>query len=660
MHEVLKAVNKIVGKGDPIVMTGMTCSGKSTVLGTLAKNDIVKALLWFREGLVQGRTTNVSATITDYAKIPEDKLIMIAELPLVTIADCNDDNLFLGQILYDAESNYKDERAGYRTLLNMLSSPIEGTLAYRIADIDTDRINEILMKFDRSSLAAIYSEVLVRVPRGKKERVSLFTELLSERKEFSEVIEEFWDLIVSFLNEEIKDLSIKLENNGAMVEMKPDGGYRFTAILGEEEFRNGFVKAILQNEHTANVSFVYRGEDYIFENDKSCVFTVVEESGLAIRCIRLIDTRGLFCDIGGIVEQEAERIIDLLSEYSSDKLIVTVNSHTYGVSQRGYDAICQAFERAPRKLDVYVLFTHWDSHLRRTISEAVRRGASLRTGLLNAIDEQQKVIDVFKGYAVFLDSLEFYRAAFSDDGIVGDMLDEMGILYPDTLSNLFKDLATKSDTKYRIYGKLDDLVYLPDTKQRSTTIFASLVTERNGERFSTSEIRDCIDSWLNAGDRHVAYRSVDGYVYRAYMTDFIQKIRNYASICMTGLQITTADYKLADGLVEYLARKNNVAHELARMIGREAYSEGFLSSKKFRSQYDRFSDMLQYTQDMCLTGRFKSILSDAIGVCIQRFIDSKCIVVENEVHTQLGKLPCTEDDFSKKDVVECHAFDLMV
>lgn len=232
MHEVLKAVNKIVGKGDPIVMTGMTCSGKSTVLGTLAKNDIVKALLWFREGLVQGRTTNVSATITDYAKIPEDKLIMIAELPLVTIADCNDDNLFLGQILYDAESNYKDERAGYRTLLNMLSSPIEGTLAYRIADIDTDRINEILMKFDRSSLAAIYSEVLVRVPRGKKERVSLFTELLSERKEFSEVIEEFWDLIVSFLNEEIKDLSIKLENNGAMVEMKPDGGYRFTAILG--------------------------------------------------------------------------------------------------------------------------------------------------------------------------------------------------------------------------------------------------------------------------------------------------------------------------------------------------------------------------------------------------------------------------------------------
>ena len=68
---------------------------------------------------------------------------MIAELPLVTIADCNDDNLFLGQILYDSESNYKDECAGYRTLLNMLSSPIEGTLAYRIADIETDRINEI-------------------------------------------------------------------------------------------------------------------------------------------------------------------------------------------------------------------------------------------------------------------------------------------------------------------------------------------------------------------------------------------------------------------------------------------------------------------------------------------------------------------------------------
>ena len=464
----------------------------------------------------------------------------------------------------------------------------------------------------------------------------------------------------SFLNEEIKDLSIKLENNGAMVEMKPDGGYRFTAILGEEEFRNGFAKTIPQNEHTTNVSFVYRGEDYIFKNDKRDVFTVVEESGSAIRCIRLIDTRGLFYDIGGIVEQEAERIIDLLSEYSSDKLIVTVNSHMDGVSQRGYDAICQAFEQAPRKLDVYVLFTHWDSHLRRTISEAVRRGASLKTGLLNAIDEQQKVIDVFKGYAVFLGSLEFYRAAFSDDGIVGDMLDEMGILYPDTLSNLFKDLATKSDTKYRIYGKLDDLVYLPDTKQRSTTLFASLVTERSSERFSTSEIRDCIDSWLNAGNYHVVYRSVDGYVYQAHVTDFVQKIRTYTSMCMKGLQITAADSRLVNGLMDYLVRKNKVAHEVARMIGREAYIEGFLSNKGFRSQYDRFRDMLQYTQDMCLTGRFKSILSDAIGVCIKHFIDSKCIVVENEVRTQLGKLPCTEDDFSKKDVVECHAFNLMV
>lgn len=658
MHEVLKAANKIVGKGDPIVMTGMTCSGKSTVLGTLAKNDVVKALLRFREGLVKGYTTNVSATITDYAKIPEDKLIMIAELPLVTIADCNDDNLFLGQILYDAVSDYKDECAGYRTLLNLMSNPREGTLAYRIANIDTDRINEILMKFDRKSLATVYSEALVMVPRGREERVSLFTELLFRKKEFSEVIEEFWDLIVSFLNEEIKDLSMKLEDNGAIVEVKPDGGYKFTMILGEAEFRNGFAKDILQNEHTSNVSFVYRGEDYIFEGDNRDVFTVVEDSGLVIHCIRLIDTKGLFYDIGGIVEQEAERIIDLLSEYSSDKLIVTVNSYTDGVSQRGYDAICKMFERAPRKLDVYVLFTHWDRHLRRTITDAIRRSASLRTGLLNAIDEQQKVIDEFRGYAEFLGSLEFYRAAFSDDGTVGDMLDEMDILYPATLSNLFNELASKSDTKYRIYGNPDDLVYLPDTKQRSTTIFASLVTERNGERFSASEIRDCIDSWIKAGDRHVAYRSVDGYVYRAYMTDFIQKIRNYASVCVTGLRITAADYRLVDGLMEYLVRKNNVAHEVARMIGREAYNEGFLSSKEFRPQYDRFSDMLQYTQNMCFTGRFKSILSDAIRVCIQRFIDSKCIVVENEVRTQLEKLPCAEEDFSRKDVVECHAFDL--
>ena len=87
-------------------------------------------------------------------------------------------------------------------------------------------------------------------------------------------------------------------------------------------------------------------------------------------------------------------------------------------------------------------------------------------------------------------------------------------------------------------------------------------------------------------------------------------------------------------LKTYLSFNQNVGREVAKLIGAEAYANGFIKSLGFKYQYDRFSDMIQYTQNnyfmaknIHFTQAFATCLSTAIKACIQDFVDAKCIFV---------------------------------
>jgi site-specific DNA recombinase len=74
--------------------------------------------------------------------------------------------------------------------------------------------------------------------------------------------------------------------------------------------------------------------------------------------------------------------------------------------------------------------------------------------------------------------------------------------------------------------------------------------------------------------------------------------------------------------------------EVAKLIGLAAYREAFEKKTCFRYQYQRFEDMIQYTQDNYFTAKnidytdaFAKCLTTAIADCITDFVDAKCIVV---------------------------------
>jgi hypothetical protein len=87
-------------------------------------------------------------------------------------------------------------------------------------------------------------------------------------------------------------------------------------------------------------------------------------------------------------------------------------------------------------------------------------------------------------------------------------------------------------------------------------------------------------------------------------------------------------------LMTFLLTQQNVGREVAKLIGKEAYTEGFIRGEEFKYQYERFIDMLQYVQNnyfstdtINFTQKFEYCLIEAVKNCIRDFVDAKCIIV---------------------------------
>lgn len=683
-NEVMEAVGRIEGKGDPIVAAGTTGSGKSAVEEASASHPVVQALLRIREASGKGSVTKASAIATDYEMIPKDKLIMLAELYPKTIAECSDDNELLGNVLYSGAKDYfnnQDENLYKKkldkALTNLLKHPANDSLGYKLKDIVADKYNElmkVILKFDISQVMIIYNEMLAKTSKKGQKGSRVFIELLSSREAFREIIAEFWKLVIDFINQEVQELRDKLESNGAVVKVNPEGGYKFTAILGEEDINSEIAKILLKSEEgskeylLSNVSLIYRGADYIFDVENKEALTVAEIGDRKIHCIRIIDTQGLFHSTGVKAKDESERIIDLLSEFHSTKLLLVVNSFVTDTVKDGYDAISMMLQEVNRDIEVYILFTHWDEYLKSfanqsgtvqsgTVSRFSRRSSiDWSEKYEGALDEQQKVVARFKAAVDDNTSkkkpkiIKDYRAAIlSEDGSkMEDVLECKGIQYPDALKLLFTDMieqAKENRNKYRVFEGLEESVSIDSSKfgkQNISSLYSNLVNECKNLKLYASTVRACNRKWINAGNVHEAHVVANDYGFQTITTRFVQEIRNYAMNFVKKLDVDVKIYlqnqdneeQFVTDLMAYLATQQNAGREVAKMIGSESYSEGFVRAKEFKYQYERFTDMIQYAQDnyfiadtIYFTEKFEKCLIAAAKKCIRDFVDSKCIVV---------------------------------
>lgn len=681
INEKMKdALAKVEGKGDPTVVAGTTESGKTTTMNALAKSEDVQALLEIREASGKGSTAEESIIATDYDEIPEDKLIMIANLCQKKMADCNDDNEFLANAIYSAAKDYAknpDDKLYIakmsKALANALDHPANESLAYKLKDMteeDFNAMHHILSEFSIEEVMLIYNEMLAKNPKKGQKGVHIFIELLSARTSFAPSIQKFWEFVVELINRDVEELKSELRKTGAEIEVLNDDVCKFTTILGIEDADSKIVETLLKSEDgskeylLSDISLIFRGADYLFDVKNVDLLTVSECDGKKIHSLRFIDTQGLFHATGVKTKDETERIIDILSTYHSNKLLLVVSSFVTDTVKDGYEAIRLMLKESNRNIEIYVLYTHWDEYLKNfsqqnnKISKFSRGKASVNwnTKFAEATDKQSILSADFKSCLASNTSKNkpeikgFYRASIllDPDSTMEDVLDENKITYPEALHGLVEqilDEQAKIGPKHRVLAGIEGCFSIDIEKlgkQNISSLYDNLVVECKGLKLYASTVRACIRKWCGSGTVHDANVAENDNGFKEIHTNFVREIRNYAMSFINKLNIEadklvtdSSDIKkFADDLIQYLSLNQNLGREVAKLIGLAAYREGFEKKTCFRYQYQRFEDMIQYTQDNYFTAKnidytdaFAKCLTTAIADCITNFVDAKCIVV---------------------------------
>lgn len=680
IDEIKKALSKVEGKGDPIVAAGTTESGKSTAMGALAKTEVVQELLSIREASGKGSTASASIIATDYSGIPEDKLIMTGRLSSMTIADCNDDNELLGNVIYAAAKDYNRNPKEdiyklkmKKALSNALKHPANESLAYKIKGMeenDFDELLEIILLFPINEVMIVFNEMLAKSLKKGQKGVRIFIELLSGRPDFASEIIKYWNFIVKIINRDVEILKEELENSGAFVESFSDGSSKFIVVLGQEDINKEMTKTLLKSEEGSkeylfsDISLIFRGAVYLFNVDNVNLLMVSEYEGEKIHCVRFIDTQGLFHATGIKTKDESERIIDILSEYHSNKLVLVINSFVTDTVKDGYEAVRIMLQEANRNIEIYILYTHWDEYFKNysqqsTIKTRFSRGTTQidwKQKFAKAISDQDELSNIFKESLLSNTSrkkpeiIGFYRAAILSDpeSKMEDELEHNDIIYPSALNGLIQDMLKKEakrGPKHRVLEGVETGFSIDNSKfgqQSIRTLYENMVVECKDLKLYASTVRACNRKWCGSGTVHKSNVAVNSNGFQNITTSFVQEIRNYTMTCASKIDFDMTAYipnandidRFTENLKKYLSTNQNLGRQVAKIIGNEAYMNGFMKETGFRYQYDRFSDMIQYTQNIyfraksiTFTSLFEECLSTAVKRCIQKFIDAKCVMV---------------------------------
>lgn len=672
-------IKLLIGKGDPTLFAGTTESGKSTAIEVFAKSPVVQEFLSVREANGKGGTLPVEIVATDNKAVPEDSLFMKAVLQTKTIGDCNDDNEFLGDIIYSAIKDYihnpdveKYQNKITKNIHSAIDHPANESLAYKIkgmSDDDHAKIVELVKRFPLDILEEIYVESEKHTKNSKNDQkdIHIFIERLSARSELSNLVNEFWDIVVTILNREIEILHNDLVDAGAVFENVREGVDTFYIELTEKDIGSDITNTLLKSEYgskeylLSDVSLVFRGEDFLFLDENSDRLIVLERDGEPIKCFRVIDTQGLFHKTGVVIRKEAERIIAMLSEFHCGRLVLFISSNITNTVKDGNDAITLMLQEAKRDVEVYPIFTHVDESVKTSILQKCKSKFS-RTKL--KIDWEKVTENVLKAQDDIINDLKetlkgnkekykptiisVHRAAILiiPNCQMEDELKRRKITYPDALEGLIHDILTqqaKQKTKVRVTEEAYDCAMIDFAgigKQDISGLYQNLVVDCKGKKLYASTVRACDRKWCSGGNVHTSKVVENDYGYVNIKTDFVREIRNYAMTfkehikfnvdkCVPN-EVNREDF--INGLNDYLVMDQNLGREMAKLIGEEAHNH--VKNKIFSYQYKRFEGMLQYTQDtyfnassINLSNDIRTCLNKALVKCIKDYIDTRCIVV---------------------------------
>lgn len=673
-------------KGNPVLLSGPTGGGKSTLIASMASNPIVEDLLWHRTAEGKGSTAETTIIVTDDLEIPETCLLAGGLLSPITQDKCEDDLDFLTKILFYAAKVYDkklDSTAYEKKVREQLdkelgatekgknSSAIDNTtLAYKLRDISEEWKSELLgslLAFQPEDLLPNFQES--RAKAGKDDFDS-FKNLIRKNMRLQKLIGHFWDVVVRYLNDSLKRLEEELLGEGAEIQ-ELGNAKEFFVVLDERSIEKPLVKYLLVSEYGSKEYFlndftlVFRGYPDMFPKNDCVYLSALEREGRAIHCWKFIDTQGLFHAQKATSYAEATRIQDMLAGSHSYRMVLILDARISDTSKNGDGAISRLLSDINANLEIYFIYTHWDLYLKdfqhKALSSPVGRPRREKVDWEKRFEEKKSLQE--QRHESFQESLsrngnrrrpsicaQVSSAILNDqDSPAETLLEKENITDKKALTALLGEILEnqrKSGRKFRVTKDLEDCFAL-NTERAGVVSIEALYHNLNAcktGRLYASTVRACVRKWRYIGDVHKSDVTENLNGFGNIETAFVREIRNLAQNFLVK--------RLEFDLTPYLCDPNDAAqaskaltevitvslgYEVAKEIGERAYHGGFeqpIPGTPFPYQYERLHHMFEYaqehffnTKDIMLGQEFQEIVRACVKNCLRQFVDERCILV---------------------------------
>ena len=687
-ESTISAIRKIENKGDPIPVAGATESGKSTAMGFLAESDAVRDLMSMREAEGKGSTIETNIVATDCEDIFPDVLYVKADLKLHHIATTSDDNDFLSKIIhpvirkYDSEFDYEElfKNDIADNIRNVISDAGNDTLANMIKRFPEENISELInviasfpivvLKNIQIEARAICEERYQPKSRNKAER-RIFRELISTKSELSSFVDTFWKCVVTNLDKQSETFREELKSHGAV--FYEDNC--FIIGLTNEDYDTEFGKELLDSENEAkefllsNMSLIFRGSEKLFSSDLIDLLTVTEQNGEEVHVIRFVDTMGLFHSEEVAVEDESDRVVTLLSNNHADKLVLIVNGHITDTVKDGNEAIKGFLRKLKRDISIFILSTHWDEAI---IQESKGQNVSKRRNRSLPIDWNAAFTALSKKQDELINSFEncleggrgkgkphiegVYNAAILMDmnSDSENLLGDNGVEYENALHLMVEDILLQIKSKGKRIKVKEGIEHgctvFPDNREWDVRgLYRNMVVDCKGHKYWASSVRAVRDKWMIYALNHDSDIAENKYGFMNIHSNFVIDMRNFAMHILNNtsfVQLSIDEYIVGDAdkdsvkeeLVNYLKDGQYFGKKFAKILGHDSFNKGFKRHEGFCYQYERLTDMLQYTQDTYFISekidisdiKFAPVLEMlqlALRESVSDFVNAKCIEV---------------------------------
>lgn len=680
LAETLDAVSKLRGKGSCIIKVGPTGSGKSTLDGSLTDDEDVQEILQIREADGKGSLITANIMVTNHPDIPVGGIIVDADIKKIGMDDVNDEGDLLGEVLYVAAAEYKKNPSKNvfnskveKVFDNCLIEPANNSLAYKLKDVVAEDIIEIkkyIQSVNIKSIMAVYEETVTHAPKKTQATRIIFLNIIKNSLELREFWTGFWQLIIDVINRDEERLIKLLADAGADVVTDEDENSHFLIQFDKEDIDTDVLNILLKSEDKSkeyfisNLSIIYRGCNEIFNNANVDTLKVAELNGEEIYCLHLVDTQGLFHSSGVKPREEYERIVNLLSTYHSNTVILTINSDVDNTVKDSYEAIRMLLAETTRSIDIYILYTYWDGYMKKISKDVGSRRGRFSFDNRTAIDwnsvyekatqKQEELTETFRN-AICQNNAKnkpiirgtFKAALLTDNSSeMEQKLYDEAVCYPLAMSNLITCILKQEamiGPKYRVTDVENIYTFNPNGMSQSIrALYRGMVVDCKNLRLYASTVRACVHKWKNCGTEHKSDIAENAYGFRNIRTAFVQEIRNLGVPMLGKIVIDTScvldsDKSEAFKIALETYFKENLGREIAKAIGEESYKGGFNSGELGLYQYEYFNNMITYTQNHFFRGEqlvfgedteeLSNTIKSAIDKCLKYFIDSRCIEV---------------------------------